>query len=83
MPAAGGTAGAEEADVEGAGVDGSGAFETSPDVDGGALGALLILSALTSELKRARQAGVCLPPSNLHARQDGVAPNFKILSRVI
>ena len=58
-------------------------MSTSPDTDGGALEGLLILSALTSELNRARQAGVCLPPSNLHARHDGVAPNFKTLSRVI
>ena len=54
-----------------------------PNTDGGALKGLLILSARTSELKRAREHAVWDPASKLHARQDGVGPRFKTLSKVM
>ena len=83
VPTGGGAAGVGGAGVDGAGVEGLGVGGTSPDTDGGTLEGLLILSALTSELKRARQTAVWDPPSNLHARHDGVGPNFKTLSKVM
>ena len=52
-PAGGGAAGVGGAGVDGAGVEGLGLGGTSPDTDCGALEGLLILSAPTSELKRA------------------------------
>ena len=51
-------AGVGGAGVDGAGVEGLGVGGTSPDTDGGTLEGKLILSALTSELKRARQTAV-------------------------
>ena len=83
MPAGGGAAGVGGAGVDGAGIEGLGVGGSSPDTDGGALEGLLILSVRISELKRTRQTAACDPPSNLHARYDGVGPNFEILSKII
>ena len=81
VPTRGGAAGVGGAGVDGVGVEGLGVGGSSPDTDGGALEGLLILSALISELKCARQTAVWDPPANLHTRHDG--PNFKILSKVM
>ena len=69
--------------VDGAGVEGLGVGGTPSDTDGGALEGLPILSALTSELKRARPNAVWDTPSNLYARQDGVGPNFNTFCKVL